>query len=123
LRAGGIIVPPDGYFVRLRKLCDARGMLMIFDEAQTAFGRTGRNFAFDGLGVTPDILTMSKTLGGGLPLAATATSPEIEEDCTAGASPITLRTCRSATRHRGVAVLDVLERERLVTNARAMEGA
>ena len=81
LSAGGIVVPPDGYFVRLRKLCDARGMLLIFDEAQTAFGRTGRNFAFEGLGVVPDILTMSKTLGGGLPLAATATSPDIEEDC------------------------------------------
>lgn len=121
LSAGGIIVPPDGYFVRLRKLCDARGMLMIFDEAQTAFGRTGRNFAFEGLGVTPDILTMSKTLGGGLPLAATATSPEIEEDCySKGFANYTSHVSDPLPATVGLAVLDVLERERLAANARAM---
>jgi 2,2-dialkylglycine decarboxylase (pyruvate) len=121
LSAGGIIVPPDGYFVRLRKLCDARGMLIIFDEAQTAFGRTGRNFAFEGLGVTPDILTMSKTLGGGLPLAATATSPEIEEDCySKGFANYTSHVSDPLPATVGLAVLDVLERERLAANARAM---
>jgi 2,2-dialkylglycine decarboxylase (pyruvate) len=121
LSAGGIIVPPEGYFIRLRKHCDARGMLLIFDEAQTAFGRTGRNFAFEGLGVTPDVLTMSKTLGGGLPLAATATSPEIEEDCySKGFANYTSHVSDPLPATVGLAVLDVLEREQLAANARAM---
>ncbi len=121
LSAGGIIVPPEGYFARLRKLCDARGMLLIFDEAQTAFGRTGRNFAFEALGVTPDILTMSKTLGGGLPLAATATSPDIEEDCySKGFANYTSHVSDPLPATVGLAVLDVLEREQLAANARAM---
>jgi len=79
--SAGIIVPPDGYFVRLKALCDERGLLLIFDEAQTALGRLGTNFAFDQLGVVPDILTLSKTLGNGVPMAATATSDRIEEEC------------------------------------------
>jgi 2,2-dialkylglycine decarboxylase (pyruvate) len=121
LSAGGIIVPPDGYFVRMRKLCDARGMLLIFDEAQTAFGRIGRNFAFEGLSVTPDILTMSKTLGGGLPLSATATSPEIEEECyRKGFANYTSHVSDPLPATVGLAVLDVLESERLAANARAM---
>jgi 2,2-dialkylglycine decarboxylase (pyruvate) len=81
LSAGGMVVPPDGYFQRLQTLCRERGMLLILDEAQTAFGRTGTNFAFEQLGIVPDLLTLSKTLGGGLPLAATVTSAEIEQDC------------------------------------------
>jgi 2,2-dialkylglycine decarboxylase (pyruvate) len=56
-------------------------MLLILDEAQTAFGRLGSFFAFEQLGMVPDILTLSKTLGGGLPLAATVTSEAIESDC------------------------------------------
>jgi len=121
LSAGGIIVPPDGYFVRMRKLCDARGMLLIFDEAQTAFGRIGRNFAFEALGVTPDILTMSKTLGGGLPLSATATSPEIEEECyRKGFANYTSHVSDPLPATVGLAVLEVLESERLAANARAM---
>ena len=55
-------------------------MLLIFDEAQTAF-RLGRNFAFQHFGVEPDILTLSKTLGGGIPLSAVVTSTEIEAEC------------------------------------------
>jgi 2,2-dialkylglycine decarboxylase (pyruvate) len=79
--SGGVIVPPAGYFVRLKELCRERGMLMILDEAQTAFGRLGRMFAFEDLGVEPDILSLSKTLGGGLPLSATVTGAEIERTC------------------------------------------
>lgn len=121
LSAGGIVVPPEGYFVKLRNQCDARGMLLIFDEAQTAFGRTGRNFAFEGLGVTPDILTMSKTLGGGLPLAATATSPEIEEAChRKGFANYTSHVSDPLPATVGLAVLDVLANEQLAANARVM---
>jgi 2,2-dialkylglycine decarboxylase (pyruvate) len=81
LSAGGVVEPPEGYFQRLQTYCQERGMLLILDEAQTAFGRLGSLFAFEQLGIVPDILTLSKTLGGGLPLAATVTSDAIETDC------------------------------------------
>lgn len=81
LSSGGIIELPLGYLARLRELCDERGMLLILDEAQTGLGRTGTMYAFDRDGVTPDILTLSKTLGAGLPVAAVVTSAEIEERC------------------------------------------
>ncbi len=81
LSTGGVIPLPEGYLQRLQKKAHQRGMLLILDEAQTGLGRTGANFAFEHDGVTPDVLTLSKTLGAGLPLAATITSPEIEESC------------------------------------------
>ena len=81
LSAGGIIVPPDGYFRRVRELLDERGMLLVLDEAQTGFGRLGTMFGFEHDGVVPDFVGVSKTLGGGLPLAATITTSAIEQDC------------------------------------------
>ena len=80
LSSGGIVPLPEGYLASLRARCDERGMLLILDEAQTGLGRVGRMFAFERDGVVPDILTLSKTLGGGLPLAATITGAEIEQD-------------------------------------------
>jgi 2,2-dialkylglycine decarboxylase (pyruvate) len=74
LSAGGIIVPPDGYFRRLRELCDARGMLLVLDEAQTGFGRLRTVFGFEHDGIVPDLVAVSKTLGGSIPLAATITT-------------------------------------------------
>ena len=79
ISAGGVIVPPPGYFEALQAEAKKRNMLLIFDEAQTAFGRIGSWFAATQLGVTPDILTVSKTLGGGVPLAGVMTSQEIEQ--------------------------------------------
>jgi 2,2-dialkylglycine decarboxylase (pyruvate) len=79
ISAGGVIVPPPGYFAALQEEAHKRGMLLIFDEAQTAFGRLGHWFAASHLGVTPDIMTVSKTLGGGMPLAGVITSDAIEE--------------------------------------------
>jgi 2,2-dialkylglycine decarboxylase (pyruvate) len=81
LSSGGIIDPPLGYLAALRDKCAERGMLLILDEAQTGLGRTGTMYAFERDGVTPDILTLSKTLGAGLPVAAVVTSSEIEERC------------------------------------------
>ncbi len=75
--AGGIVVPPDGYLKRLREKCDQRGILLIFDESQTGLGRTGRMFGFEHSGVIPDIITLSKTLGGGLPVSAVIASDTI----------------------------------------------
>ena len=74
-----MIVPPPGYLAALRDSCHERGMLLIFDEAQTGLCRTGDGYAFEHDGVVPDILTLSKTLGAGLPLSAVVTSAEIEE--------------------------------------------
>jgi 2,2-dialkylglycine decarboxylase (pyruvate) len=83
LSVGGIVPLPPGYLARLREHCDERGMLLILDEAQTALGRVGAMYAFEEHDVVPDILTLSKTLGGGLPLAATVTTKAIEEDAAA----------------------------------------
>jgi 2,2-dialkylglycine decarboxylase (pyruvate) len=117
--SGGVIVPPAGYWQRVKEHCDKRGMLLIFDEAQTAFGRLGRDFAFQHFGVEPDILTLSKTLGGGLPLSATVTSEAIEADChEKGFMHPTSHVSDPLPAEVGLAVLDVLEEQEL--NARAL---
>jgi 2,2-dialkylglycine decarboxylase (pyruvate) len=81
LSAGGVIVPPPGYFARLLELCSERGMLVVFDECQTGLGRLGRMYGFEVYGVVPDFLVLSKTLGGGVPIGAVVTSAAIEADC------------------------------------------
>jgi 2,2-dialkylglycine decarboxylase (pyruvate) len=119
LSAGGIIVPPDGYFGRLRELCDERGMLLVLDEAQTGFGRLGTMFGFEHDGVVPDFVAVSKTLGGGIPLAATITTAAIEEDCFAkGFLHVTSHVSDPLPAAAGLAVLDVIEEEDLVSAAR-----
>jgi len=80
LSAGGVIVPPPGYYAALHHELRMRGMLMIMDEAQTGLGKTGKMFGFqheDGL--EPDIITISKHFGGGLPISAVCTTPEIAD--------------------------------------------
>jgi 2,2-dialkylglycine decarboxylase (pyruvate) len=119
LSAGGIIVPPDGYFRRLRELCDARGMLLVLDEAQTGFGRLGTMFGFQHDGVVPDLVAVSKTLGGGIPLAATIASSAIEEDCLRkGFLHVTSHVSDPLPAAAGLAVLETIEEERLVERAR-----
>jgi 2,2-dialkylglycine decarboxylase (pyruvate) len=117
--SGGIIVPPDGYWQKVREHCDKRGMLLIFDEAQTAFGRLGRDFAFQHFGTQPDMLSLSKTLGGGLPLSAAVVSETVEADCHAkGFVHATSHVSDPLPAQVGLAVLDVLAEEQL--NARAL---
>ncbi len=119
LSAGGIIVPPPDYFQRLRTLCTERGMLLIFDEAQTGFGRLGTMFGFELYGIEPDILSVSKTLGGGVPIAATLTSSEIEEDCySKGFMHVTSHVSDPLPAAVGLAVINVIEEEGLVEQAR-----
>lgn len=72
----GVRIPPDGYLNALRKRCDETGSLLIFDEIQTGFGRSGAMFAMNKFGVTPDIVCLAKALGGGMPLGAFAASEE-----------------------------------------------
>jgi beta-alanine--pyruvate transaminase len=76
----GILVPPKGYLQRLRDICTKHGILLIFDEVITGFGRTGQNFAAQTFGVTPDIMTMAKALtNGSIPMAATAVREEVQQ--------------------------------------------
>jgi 2,2-dialkylglycine decarboxylase (pyruvate) len=119
LSAGGVIVPPEGYLRRARELCEERGMLLVMDEAQTGFGRLGAMFGFEFEGVAPDILAVSKTLGGGVPLAATITSTAIEEDCLAkGFLHVTSHVSDPLPAAAGLAVIEVIEQEGLVDRAR-----
>src|SRR5881628_1873876 len=74
---GGINVPDENYFRGLRELCDRRGLLLIFDEVQTGMGRTGKLFGYEHFGVKPDIMTLAKALGGGLPLGAMLAREEV----------------------------------------------
>lgn len=76
----GVIIPDERYLVALRKRCTETGTLLIFDEIQTGFGRCGKLFAFQKYGVYPDIITLAKALGGGMPLGALAASEELMRD-------------------------------------------
>lgn len=119
LSSGGIIELPVGYLARLREECDRRGMLLILDEAQTGVGRTGHMYAFQRDGVTPDIITLSKTLGAGLPVAAVVTSAEIESTChERGFLFFTTHVSDPLAAAVALTVLDVVERDGLVDRAR-----
>ena len=74
---GGIHVPSDAWMQALRRRCTETGALLLFDEIQTGFGRTGDLFAFEGFGVVPDIMSVAKAMGGGMPIGAFISSPEI----------------------------------------------
>ena len=118
LSAAGMIVLPPNYVKRLKALCDERGLLLIFDEAQTALGRLGTTFAFEDYEVVPDFLTLSKTLGGGLPLAATVTSAAIEEACyKKGFVYVTSHVSDPFTASFGVAAFEILYQEQLAKAA------
>lgn len=118
LSSGGIIDPPVGYLARLKELCVERGMLLVLDEAQTGLGRTGRMYAFERDGVTPDILTLSKTLGAGLPVTAVITGDEIENVCNdKGFLFLTTHASDPLAATVANTVLDVIERDGLVEQA------
>jgi acetylornithine/N-succinyldiaminopimelate aminotransferase len=76
---GGIIVPDAEYILQVRKLCDEIGCLLIFDEVQTGIGRTGKLFAYEHFGVTPDIMTLAKALGNGLPIGAMMATKKVAD--------------------------------------------
>ncbi|HRD52971.1 MAG TPA: aminotransferase class III-fold pyridoxal phosphate-dependent enzyme, partial [Flavobacteriales bacterium] len=115
----GVRVPDVAWMVALRQRCDEVGALLVFDEVQTGFGRTGRRFAFEHFNVVPDILVLGKALGGGLPMGAFVSSkdrmalfthdPVLGHITTFGGHPL---PCAS-----GLAGLEVLETEDLAENA------
>jgi 2,2-dialkylglycine decarboxylase (pyruvate) len=118
LSAGGMIVPPPGYFGRLRELCRERGMLLVFDEAQTALGRLGTRWGYEVEGVVPDIVTASKTIGAGIPLGVSIASDAVEEVCfERGYQNVTSHAADPLPAAVGLAVLDTIEREGLIERA------
>lgn len=118
LSTGGILVPPHGYLKRLTVECKKRGMLLIIDEAQTGVGRTGNMFAFQHDGVVPDILSLSKTLGCGLPLASVTTTSDIEQGCReAGFLWLTTHLNDPLTAAVGNKVLEVVVRDQICQRA------
>lgn len=107
------------YLQEARRICDEKGALLILDEIQTGMGRTGRMFAFEHFGVRPDIVTIAKALGGGIPIGATLAREEVAQAFAPGAHGTTFGgnpfACRVA-----LAVLDAMEREQLPQRAEAM---
>ena len=121
LSSGGVLEPPVGYMPALAAKCRERGMLLIFDEAQTGLGRTGDLFACERDGVVPDFLTLSKTLGAGLPLAAVLTTPEIEDVChERGFLFYTTHASDPLPAAVGLKVLEIVIRDKLTERAREL---
>ena len=117
LGEGGYVVPPASFLEGLRRLCDDHGILLIFDEIQSGFGRTGRWFAHEHFGVEPDILTMAKGLASGLPLSAVAAPMELMRRWPPGSHGGTYGgnavACAAA-----VATIEAIREESLLENAR-----
>lgn len=116
---GGVNMPEPGYLETVRELCDQTGALLIFDEIQTGMGRTGSLFAYQTFGVKPDIATVAKGLGGGVPIGAFMTTEKVaaafaagDHGSTFGGNPL---ACAAAN-----AVLDCIGEEQLLNNTVAM---
>jgi predicted acetylornithine/succinylornithine family transaminase len=113
---GGVMLPPEGFLQGLRELATERSILLIFDEVQTGCGRTGKWFAYQHYGVTPDIMTLAKALAGGVAAGALLTTAEIAPSlrpgmhaATFGGNPIAARA--------GIAALEMIENENLLEHA------
>ncbi|NQT74966.1 MAG: aspartate aminotransferase family protein [Candidatus Omnitrophica bacterium] len=118
---GGINVAGEDYIAGLRKICDEKDLILIFDEVQTGMGRTGKMFCFEHYGVAPDVMTLAKSLGGGLPIGAMVASAKFQgvlkpgmHASTFGGSPI---ACSAA-----LAVFEAIKKERLLANTNQMGG-
>ncbi len=113
---GGVRVPPEGYLQAVREICDEKGVLLIFDEVQTSFGRTGKLFGCQNWNVTPDVMCLAKPFAGGLPIGITVAKENImaslkvgEHSTTFSGSPL---VCAA-----GCAAIDALLEEKLADNA------
>jgi 4-aminobutyrate aminotransferase-like enzyme len=120
--AGGCFTPPEGYFARVREICDEHGIVFVVDEVQTGFARTGRLFAIEHYGVEPDLMTLAKSIAGGLPLSAVVGKAEIMDapgDSAIGGTYVGNPVAQAAA----LAVLDVIEEEGLNDRAAALGDA
>jgi len=120
LGEAGVVMPPPGYLSGIRALCDATGALMVVDAVQTGMGRTGQWFGYEHEGVVPDVLTLAKGLGGGLPLGAMIALGKTshlfqpgDHGTTFGGNPV---ACASA-----IAAINVLEKKALLKQVRDHE--
>jgi acetylornithine/N-succinyldiaminopimelate aminotransferase len=118
---GGVVTPKPDYLVRLRELCDRAKILLIVDEVQTGMGRTGKLFGYQHTGIKPDIITLAKALGGGVPIGAMVAKAELAPSLgpgthgsTFGGNPI---ACAAA-----LAVFDALEEDGAIANAAEVGG-
>ncbi len=116
---GGINVADKDYVKKIRKICDEKDLVLIFDEVQTGMGRTGSMFCFKDYGVTPDVMTLAKSLGGGLPIGAMVASSRFADvlkpgmhASTFGGSPI---ACSAA-----LATFEAIKKEKLLLNTKKM---
>lgn len=116
----GVIVPPFGYLKQLRDLCNQHGVLLVFDCVQTGMGRTGTWFGYEDEKIRPDVITLAKGLGGGLPLGAMislgSATPQFspgEHGTTFGGNPVAAAA--------GLAAIGVIEKSRLMTSAKSFE--
>lgn len=116
--SGGYIVPPKEFFTELRSICDEHGIVLIVDEVQTGFGRTGKMFACEHFDLEPDVITMSKAFAHGLPAGAAIAKAEVMDwdpgahEGTLNGGPVIMEAAK--------AVLNVLDEEKLVENAEKM---
>ncbi|PJA31647.1 MAG: aspartate aminotransferase family protein [Zetaproteobacteria bacterium CG_4_9_14_3_um_filter_53_7] len=115
---GGVNIAQASYLQAVRRLCDEHGILLMLDEVQTGVGRTGSMFAYEQAGITPDVLTLAKGLGGGVPIGAMLASEKVAASfgpgthgSTFGGNPL---SCSAA-----LTVLDVIESEALLDNVKA----
>ena len=120
---GGIIVPPAGYLKKVREICDANGVLLIIDEIQTGFGRTGSNFAYEQEGIVPDVLCLAKSLGGGImPIGAVVTTEGHWKKAYGGVDKCLLHTStfggNTWAMAAGIAAVNILIKENLAEQAK-----
>ena len=122
----GVLLPPKGYLKRIREICDRHGILLIFDEVITGFGRTGSPFAAQEFGVTPDMITLAKGITNGcVPMGAVLVGKRIYEAFMQGPDGIELFHGYTYSAHpvacaAGLATLGIYEREGLLTRARTL---
>jgi len=113
---GGVVTASGDFFKAVRDICDDNGSLMIVDEVQTGMGRTGEWFGIQNYGVMPDVMTLAKALGGGVPIGAVVTTGELSKTFTPGTHGTTFGgnplVCAA-----GCAVIDIIKDEMLVENA------
>ena len=117
----GVILPDPGYLIAVRQRCDEMGAMLIFDEIQTGYGRTGSLFAFEQSGCVPDILTIGKAMGGGMPIAAFISAHDVMQDLSykPALGHITTFGGHPVTSAAAIACLDTLLKEKLIDSVAA----